>query len=85
MLFVWMSLWRDVLLHGTGASTPPANLDRQGEITTLAIQVGYIEAQKIAAALGLAIQRLDQNINTRLALEVLLLDFPVVVESMKTE
>lgn len=85
MLFVWLSFWRDVLLFGTGAAAPPANLDRQAEITLLAQHMEYANAQKMTAALGRAIQQLDQNVNTRLILEVMLLDLPAGFNLVKME
>jgi DNA polymerase III subunit delta' len=76
MLFVWLSLWRDVLLHAAGASVVPTNLDRRAEIANLALRTGMENAHKVAATLENTIQLIDQNVNTRLALEVLTLSLP---------
>jgi DNA polymerase-3 subunit delta' len=76
LLLVWLSLWRDVLLYAAGASAPPANLDRQVEIEDLAQRAGMLKAHRAAAALEHTLQLIDQNVNARLALEVLMLDLP---------
>jgi DNA polymerase III subunit delta' len=85
MLFVWLSFWRDVMILATGAAAPPANLDRSDQVVALARQVGYEGALKVTTALENTIQRLDQNVNIRLALEVLLLDLPEARILFKTE
>jgi DNA polymerase III subunit delta' len=85
MLFVWLSFWRDVLICAAGAAAPPANLDRNDQIITTAGQIGSERTLKMVGALESTIQRLDQNINSRLALEVLLLDLPAVRILPETE
>jgi DNA polymerase-3 subunit delta' len=76
LLFIWLSLWRDVLLHAAGAEASPANLDRQAEIADLAQRAGMHTAHRATAALEKTIRLIDQNVNARLALEVLMLDLP---------
>ena len=78
LLHVWLSVWRDVLLQASGAALAPANLDYQAEIVELAQITGLQGAYRMVAGLENTIQMLDQYINTRLALEVLMLDLPSV-------
>ncbi len=76
LLFVWLSLWRDIVLRAAGASTPPANLDCEQEISKLAQYAGLHKAQRVTLALDKTIQLIERNVNTRLALEVLMLELP---------
>ena len=77
LLLVWLSCWRDVLLQAAGASSLPVNLDIGEEIVGLAQQVGLDKAHQVVAALERTIRLIDENVNTRLALEVLMLDLPI--------
>jgi DNA polymerase-3 subunit delta' len=76
VMHVWLSYWRDVLLRAAGASNPLTNLDRSTEIEELAARLGVEPAQRAVAGIGRTFDLLDSNANTRLALDVLLLDFP---------
>ena len=76
LLSTWLSYWRDVLLKACGAATPLANQDRQEEIEALAEQVGFQVAHRTVSALQRTLDLLEQYVNLRLALEVLMLDLP---------
>jgi DNA polymerase III subunit delta' len=76
VLLIWLSFWRDVMLRAGGASAPLANLDRAEEIQWLAESLDLQTAFRIVSALERTYNLLDRNINTRLAVEVLMLDFP---------
>ncbi len=73
---VWLSFWRDLLLHCASPDLPLTNLDMQGEINSLAWKVDLATARAQVAALEQALTRLDANLNARLLTEVLLLDWP---------
>jgi DNA polymerase-3 subunit delta' len=75
-LDLWSGFWRDVLLTAATASTPLTNLDQADEINRLARQVAPAQARNILVALGRTRDLLDRNVNARLLLEVLLLDWP---------
>ncbi len=75
-LQIWLSLWRDVLLKAGGASTPPINADQLEAIDLLAKQFGLETAHQVVSALQRTRELLDQNVNARLATEVLMLDLP---------
>ncbi len=75
-LLVWLAFWRDVLLQSTDAKLPVANLDRLEEIRSLAEQLGLQIAHRTVASLERTLAMLDNNINLRLVMEVLLLDLP---------
>jgi DNA polymerase-3 subunit delta' len=75
-MLLWLSFWRDVLLRCSGAQTPLANLDRLAGIEALAGRLSLAEAHRLVAAAEGAIDQLERNVNPRLLVEVLLLDWP---------
>lgn len=75
-LLLWLSYWRDVLVAASAASTPLVNLDRAEEIRLLAARLGLEAARRLTEQAEKAIERLDMNVNPRLLVEVLLLDWP---------
>lgn len=76
VLLVWLSFWRDVMLRAGGASAPLANPDRAEEIERLAARFDLHTAYRTVSALERTYDLLDRNANPRLAVEVLLLDYP---------
>ncbi len=77
-LRAWLTLWRDVLMQSLEAAVPLTNLERAEEIAALAKQLGPQTARRVLAAIERANMQLEHNVNPRLALEVLLLDLPVL-------
>ena len=77
-LDLWLSFWRDVMLASTGAAAPLTNPDRESEIRDLAQTLSPAAASQALAALRRTGELLEKNVNTRLALEVMLLDWPRV-------
>jgi DNA polymerase-3 subunit delta' len=77
MLDVWQGYWRDTLLIASGSRAPVTNYDHLDAITQLAQQIGTDTAQQALEATRRTLSYLDKNTNTRLALEVLTLDYPV--------
>jgi DNA polymerase III subunit delta' len=75
-LQIWVSFWRDVLLCSSGAEAPLANADRGGEIEVMAKKLSLAEARRLVIHTEEAIDQLDKNVNARLLVEVLLLDWP---------
>lgn len=76
ILIIWLSYWRDILLTTVGSNTPITNLDHKIEIEALAGALNLQTAHKSAAAIQRTLGLLEINANTKLALEVLLLDLP---------
>lgn len=72
----WQSFWRDVYLHATGSAVPISNLDCRQEVERLARSLGAESAYRMVANLQQAGLLLDENVNPRLTLEVLMLDLP---------
>jgi DNA polymerase-3 subunit delta' len=77
-LLIWLSFWRDVLLHASGATATIANVDQSERITALEQKLDMSQARHVVSDMEAAIRRLDHNINPRLLAEVLLLDLPEV-------
>lgn len=78
MLALWLSYWRDVLLAVSAAQVPLTNIDREDEIRGLAARLDLAQVQVFIRQMEAIQLALDGNANTRLALEVLLLDMPVL-------
>jgi DNA polymerase-3 subunit delta' len=76
VLLVWLSFWRDVLLRAGGSSTPVANADRSEDIESLGRRLRLAEARGVVSELERAVERLGANVNPRLLVEALLLDWP---------
>lgn len=73
---VWLSYWRDVMLHSGRAETPPTNVDREDEIKSVAGKIDLRAAKRMVQSLERTAGLLHTNVNARLAAEVLLLDMP---------
>jgi len=77
LLEVWLGFWRDVLLIAHGSHTPISNPDHADELARLARLAGPEGAERALSATRRTIDYLGKNVNARLALEVLMLDYPV--------
>lgn len=77
-LLIWLSYWRDVLLRVAGAETPLINVDRNMEIEFLAGRLDLSSARKVVNEHESTLEKMDRNVNSRLLMEVLLLDLPRV-------
>jgi DNA polymerase-3 subunit delta' len=76
LLDVWQSYWRDAVLLANHSRAPITNYDRARQLAALAQQAGPDATQDALRATRRTIDHLRRNVNTRLALEVLLLDYP---------
>jgi DNA polymerase-3 subunit delta' len=76
VLALWLGWWRDVLLLASGSRVNVTNVDRVATLHQQAGQVTVRQAQRMVAQLQSITKNLDQNVNLRLALEVLLLSLP---------
>ena len=75
-LELWTSWWRDVLLLASHSPAPLTNIDRQDELVRMADLCDVTTAHTALSTLRTVLDQLARNANTRLALEVLLLDLP---------
>jgi DNA polymerase-3 subunit delta' len=74
-LFDWLGFWRAVMLAEAGNPAGAAYPAHEAEIARLSAQ-GTGAAGKAAARVLEAVKHLDANVNTRMAVETLLLDLP---------
>ena len=77
-LQVWLTLWRDIFVLTSGSTAHVNNLDYSDQLNELAQNVGMRGAQLYIRAVENTLEGIDHNVNPRLALEVLLLDFPKI-------
>lgn len=76
MLDFWQGYWRDVLLIASGSRVPITNNDRVNSLEDLARIVGPENALQALETTRRTRDYLQKNANARLAMEVLLLDYP---------
>ncbi len=77
-LTLWQTYWRDVTLIASGGDVSLVNVDRLSALQALAGRVGAGEAGAALEAVCRASEQLARNANTRLVVEVLLMDMPTV-------
>ncbi|MBZ0284088.1 MAG: DNA polymerase III subunit delta' [Anaerolineae bacterium] len=76
LLELWQTYWRDVVLLAEGAGDMPANGDRRESLEQLVRTIEPGEALKALQATRTMLNNLSMNLNLRLALEVMFLDYP---------
>jgi len=77
LLELWLSFWRDVFLLAENSGLDPTNIDQVATLNQLKDQLSGAEAATAVSATRKTIGLLtDTNANARLALDVLLLDYP---------
>jgi DNA polymerase-3 subunit delta' len=78
-LDLWLSWWHDLLLLKAGADVALCNIDRTEILQAQAGKVTLSDARRMVEQIGFVGRCLDQYVNQRLALEVLLLSWPRAV------
>ena len=78
ILELWLLWWRDMVLAANNCLDLIVNVDMQGIIQNQAAKVGAAESQRMVRVILGTMEALDQNVNARVALEVLMLDLPMV-------
>ncbi len=78
ILELWLLWWRDIVLAANNCLDLIVNVDMQGVIQKQAAKVGAAESQRMVRAILSTMEALEQNVNARVALEVLMLDLPTV-------
>lgn len=79
MLALWLGWWRDVVLVAggePGATLAITNVDRLERIAEIATKCGLESACAAVRSIQRTIWQLDRNANSRLAIEVLMLNLP---------
>jgi DNA polymerase-3 subunit delta' len=76
MLDTWLTWWRDVLLTKCDCTSSITNVDFAEDINRAAEILSIAEIKESIDRINEAKIQIDQNANTRLVLEVLMLDLP---------
>ncbi len=76
ILELWQTYLRDLLLLCEGSRVPPANSDRLIALQRLSLSVTSDEVLQALKATRNLLENLQYNLNLRLALEVLFLEYP---------
>ncbi len=76
LLELWQSYWRDVLLVCEGINDRPANIDRRATLEKIAVNTSTEAVLTALQATRTLLNNLSTNLNLRLALEVMFLDYP---------
>ena len=78
LLELWLLWWRDMILAANNCLDLTVNVDKRNLLKTQALKLGSLKAEQMVRAILRTQEALDQNDNARLALEVLMLDMPVL-------
>lgn len=76
VLELWLSWWRDVLLIQSGDGARITHVDREDALREQAKQFSLNQVQGALKSVRATARYLSQNVNARLAMENLLLNFP---------
>ncbi len=76
ILDMWEDYWRDMMLVKTGCPQLIINIDKKDEIIKMAGGFSLVKIKDFIKSIEAAARQLKQNVNSRLALEVLMLDMP---------
>ncbi len=78
ILELWLFWWRDIVLAANKCLDLTVNVDMRNILKQQASRVGTVEAERMVRAILSTMEALDQNVNARTALEVLMLDLPAI-------
>jgi DNA polymerase-3 subunit delta' len=77
ILELWLGWWRDVLLVESGCAEMTSNVDLKASLEEQARKHDLEEVYRFINAIRETERQLEDNVNPRLALEVLMLDLPL--------
>ncbi|MCA9910936.1 MAG: DNA polymerase III subunit [Anaerolineae bacterium] len=81
LLELWQSYWRDLLLSITNSGVALMHADRTAHLSRLAALVSETETLIALHATQTMLSTLKTNANVRLALEVMFLDYPGLIQA----
>ena len=76
VLELWLLWWRDMVLAANKCLDLTINVDMRNILQQQAAKVGTSESERMVRAILNTMETLDQNVNARTALEILMLDLP---------
>ena len=80
LLELWLLWWRDMVLAANNCLDLTVNVDKRDVLKAQALKLGSTKAEQMIRAILRTQEALDQNVNARLALEVLMLDMPALTK-----
>jgi DNA polymerase-3 subunit delta' len=78
ILELWLLWWRDIVLAANKCLNLTVNVDMRDILKVQAAKVGTAEAERMVRAILQTMESIEQNVNARVALEVLMLDMPTI-------
>lgn len=78
MLELFLLWWRDLVLASNNCLDLTVNVDMRDLLKTQASKILPNQAQQMVRSILKTLEALEQNVNTRMALEVLMLDMPTI-------
>ena len=78
LLELWLLWWRDMVLAANACLDLTVNVDMRPLLKTQAAKIGTAEAERMIRAILRTMESIEQNVNPRVALEVLMLDIPTM-------
>lgn len=76
LLELWLLWWRDIALTANNCLDLTVNVDMRDLLKTQAARFGTAETERMIRAILQTQESIEQNVNVRMALEVLMLDLP---------
>ena len=76
LLELWLLWWRDMVLAANGCLDLTVNVDMRSQLKAQSAKLGTAEAERMVRKIIETMEAIAQNVNTRVALEVLMLDLP---------
>ncbi len=77
-LELWLLWWRDIVLAAHGCLDLTVNVDMRDALKVHAAKIGAHAAQNMVRMILRTMELIAQNVNARVALEVLMLDLPTI-------
>jgi DNA polymerase-3 subunit delta' len=78
LLELWLLWWRDLVLAAHGCLDLTVNVDMRPTLQKQADKFGPAEAERMLRAILQTMESIEQNVNVRVAFEVLMLDVPTL-------
>ncbi len=78
LLELWLLWWRDMVLAANNCLDLTVNVDMRPLLKTQAAKLSTVESERMVRAILQTMESIAQNVNPRVALEVLMLDVPTI-------
>ncbi len=78
MLELWLLWWRDLIFAANNCPELVVNVDMRPLLQKQAAKISPVESTRVIRLILRTLEALEQNVNARMALEVLMLDVPTL-------